>query len=325
MGLLINGKWQTGWRLKHSANGEFIRPDSQFRHQFVPPDSSGEFIAEAGRYHLFVSLACPWAHRTLIFRKLKKLEEVIGVTHVKPQMLDNGWEISGACPLAGIRYLYELYVADKPDYSGRVTVPVLWDNKTHRIVNNESSEIIRMLNSAFNELTAVKTDYYPATLRQEIDTINSFVYDNINNGVYKCGFATTQEAYEKAFHSLFKALDTIEQRLDQQRYLAGPQITEADWRLFPTLIRFDSVYYAHFKANRQQIEDYPNLSDYVRDLFQQPGVAETVNFDHIKTHYYYSQENINPTRIVPLGPVIDYHAAHNRARFNEAAEGVNSA
>lgn len=315
MGLLINGKWHTGWRLAYSDQGEFIRPDSQFSHQITPEASSNEFKAEKGRYHLFVSLACPWAHRTLIFRKLKKLENVIGVIHVKPKMLENGWEISDSCPVDGIRYLHELYTTGIPDYSGRVTVPVLWDNKTRRIVNNESSDIIRILNSAFNEFTDVTPDYYPTELHKEIDAINTFVYDNINNGVYKTGFATTQEAYEKAFNDLFAALDIVEQRLDQQRYLAGPQITEADWRLFTTLVRFDSVYYAHFKANRQQIADYPNLSNYVRDLYQQPGVADTVNFDHIKTHYYYSQENINPTRIVPLGPAINYGTAHNRDRF----------
>lgn len=315
MGLLINGEWHTGWRLAYSDQGEFIRSDSQFRHQISPEADSNGFKAEKGRYHLFVSLACPWAHRTLIFRKLKKLENVIGVTHVKPKMLENGWEISDNCPVDGIRYLHELYAADRFDYSGRVTVPVLWDNKTRRIVNNESSEIIRILNSAFNEFSDVETDYYPAELRREIDAINTFVYDNINNGVYKTGFAATQKAYEKAFNDLFAALDNIEQRLDQQRYLAGSQMTEADWRLFTTLIRFDNVYYAHFKANRQQIEDFPNLSNYVRDLYQQPGVADTINFDHIKTHYYYSQENINPTRIVPLGPDINYHRAHNRHRF----------
>ena len=315
MGLLIDGEWHTGWRLAYSEKGEFIRPDSQFRHQIASDASSNEFKAAAGRYHLFVSLACPWAHRTLIFRKLKKLEDVIGVTHVDPEMLENGWKISGECPVDNITYLHELYTADKPGYSGRVTVPVLWDNKTRRIVNNESSEIIRILNAAFNAFTDVKTDYYPAELQREINAMNSFVYSNINNGVYKTGFATSQEAYEKAFNDLFSALDTIEQHLSQQRYLVGQQITEADWRLFTTLIRFDSVYYAHFKANRQQIEDYPNLSNYLRDLFQQPGITETVNFAHIKTHYYYSQENINPTRIVPLGPDIDYHTAHNRDRF----------
>lgn len=319
MGLLIDGEWHAGWRLAYSDKGEFIRPDSQFRHQIIPNTSSNAFNAEAGRYHLFVSLACPWAHRTLIFRKLKKLENVVGVTYVEPEMLENGWKIRGRCPVKNITYLHELYASDKPDYSGRVTVPVLWDNKTRHIVNNESSEIIRILNAAFNAFTDVKTDYYPAELQKEINAINSFVYDNINNGVYKTGFATTQEAYEKAFKNLFSALDTIEQRLSQQRYLVGQQITEADWRLFTTLIRFDSVYYAHFKANRQQIEDYSNLSNYLRDLFQQPGVADTVNFDQIKTHYYYSQENINPTRIVPLGPDIDYYTAHNRDRFNQVS------
>jgi glutathionyl-hydroquinone reductase len=322
MGLLINGEWHAGWRLVYSDKGEFIRPDSQFRNQITTDASSHAFKAEAGRYHLFVSLACPWAHRTLIFRKLKKLEDVIGVTYVEPEMLENGWKISGECPVENIAYLHELYTFDKPDYSGRVTVPVLWDNKTHRIVNNESSEIIRILNAAFNAFTDVKTDYYPAEIQEEINAMNSFVYDNINNGVYKTGFATSQEAYEKAFNGLFSALDKVEQHLEQQRYLVGQRITEADWRLFTTLIRFDNVYYAHFKANRQQIEDYPHLSNYLRDLFQQPGVADTVNFDQIKTHYYYSQENINPTRIVPLGPEIDYYTAHNRDRINQAANGV---
>ncbi|MDP1559690.1 MAG: glutathione S-transferase family protein [Nitrosomonas sp.] len=315
MGLLINGKWHTDWYDTHSSNGEFVRQDSQFRHEITPEAKDEGFKAEAGRYHLFVSLACPWAHRTLILRKLKKLEHVIGVTEVRPEMLENGWEINDGGPIANIRYLHEVYTTTKPDYSGRVTVPVLWDKKTSTIVNNESSEIIRMLNSAFNEFTNVKTDYYPEALRKEINAINHFVYDNINNGVYKTGFATTQKAYEKAYYALFSALDTIEQRLNHQRYLVGKQITETDWRLFTTLIRFDSVYYGHFKANRKQIEDYPNLSNYVRDLFQQPGVADTVNFDQIKTHYYYSQDTINPTRIVPLGPEIDYYTGHNRDRF----------
>lgn len=319
MGLLVNGQWQDQWYDTDSHGGEFVRTDAQFRH-WVTADGSSEFKAEPGRYHLFVSLACPWAHRTLIFRKLKRLESILGVTVMKPEMLDKGWEIlpagdeafMDASPVANIRYLYEVYIATRPDYSGRVTVPVLWDKKNNTIVNNESAEIIRMLNTAFNEFTDVKTDFYPAALRQKIDNINDVVYDNINNGVYKAGFATSQSAYEKAFEGLFSTLDKVERILGEQRYLAGEQITEADWRLFTTLIRFDSVYYGHFKANRTRIEDYPNLSNYVRELYQFEGVANTVNFRHIKTHYYYSHNTINPTRIVPLGPEINYRRLHNR-------------
>lgn len=319
MGLLINGEWNTDWYDTSASKGEFVRQDSQFR-QHITADGSGDgFKAEPGRYHLFVSLACPWAHRTLIFRKLKQLEKVIGVTVMKPEMLENGWQIddqlADKSPAAGVRYLHQLYSANQLDYTGRVTVPVLWDTKTQRIVNNESADIIRMLNSAFNDFTDVKTDYYPLPLQAEIDAINAFVYDNINNGVYRAGFATTQAAYEKACRALFAALDSLEQRLDQQRYLLGQQITEADWRLFTTLIRFDSVYYGHFKTNLRQIEQYPGLSNYLRDLFQQPGIADTVNFEHIKRHYYYSHEAVNPTRIVPIGPLINYLSPHDRDRF----------
>ncbi len=315
MGLLVEGQWHTDWYDTKSSGGEFIRQDAQFRNQLSPDGSGGSFKAEPGRYHLYVSLACPWAHRTLIFRKLKQLEQFIGVTIVKPEMLEHGWELGGGGdpgPIADIRYLHQVYTAAQPDYSGRVTVPVLWDKQAGTIVNNESSEIIRMLNTAFDAFTPVTTDYYPAGLRDAIDGINDLVYDNINNGVYKCGFATTQAAYDKAYHSLFKALDAVEHRLGQQRYLVGPDITEADWRLFTTLIRFDSVYFGHFKCNRQQIEQFPNLSNYLRDLFQQPGIADTVDFGHIKTHYYYSHDTINPTRIVPLGPSIDYFSPHDR-------------
>ena len=317
MGLLIDGKWQNEWYDTKSTNGEFVRQDSQFRGQI----GSEEYPAESGRYHLFVSLACPWAHRTLIFRKLKKLESVISVTVVKPEMLENGWELDdqlsvnagySASPIEGIQFLYQVYKKQNPNYTGRVTVPVLWDKKTNTIVNNESAEIIRMMNSAFDKYTDVKTDFYPFELRNQIDELNQFVYDNINNGVYKAGFATTQKAYEKAFDALFEALDTIETRLESQAYLVGNVLTEADWRLFTTLIRFDSVYYGHFKTNLQQIEDYPNLSNYLRELYQFADVSETVNFEHIKTHYYYSHETINPTRVVPKGPNIDYTRPHNR-------------
>lgn len=319
MGLLVDGKWVDKWYDTSASNGEFIRQDAQFRNTI---GEGSEFPVESNRYHLYVSLACPWAHRTLIFRKIKKLEQHIGVTVVKAEMLSHGWELSDEAintfspsPISDIQYMHQVYTHMNANYNGRVTVPVLWDKKTKRIVNNESSEIIRILNSAFNELTDVKTDYYPQALRSQIDEINELVYHAINNGVYKVGFATQQDVYEKHFKVLFNALDTIEARLENQRYLVGNTITEADWRLFTTLIRFDSVYFGHFKTNLKQIEDYPNLSNYLRDLYQQPGVSETVNFEHIKVHYYYSHDTINPTRVVPVGPEINYLSAHNRDRF----------
>jgi putative glutathione S-transferase len=294
------------------TGGEFIRKDSQFRHQLGEPG----FEAEAGRYHLFVSLACPWAHRTLIFHKLKTLESIVGVTVVDPKMLEQGWvfsEVSEDIPIPGIDYLHQVYTTADPNYSGRVTVPVLWDKKARTIVNNESSEIIRMFNTAFNGITGESVDYYPENLRADIDRINKRIYDDINNGVYRAGFATSQQAYEAAFHRLFSALDEVENILGKQRYLLGAQITEADWRLFTTLVRFDAVYYSHFKTNLKHIEDYPNLSNYVRDLYQMEGIADTVSFDHIKTHYYVSQTTINPTQIVPAGPELDYTRAHDRS------------
>ncbi len=304
--------------------GEFIRWDSQFRNWITPDGSpgksgSGGFNAEAGRYHLIVSYACPWAHRTLIFRKLKKLEDVISVSVVNPKMGHESWdfdEFPGATgdQLFNAKFLYELYHKVAPQYGGVVTVPVLWDKKLNTIVNNESSEIIRMLNSSFNEFTDVKDDYFPEALRGEIEKINTMIYDDINNGVYKTGFARSQLAYEKAFTNLFNALDQLEAILDKQCYLVGEQITEADWRLFPTLIRFDAVYVGHFKCNLRRIADYPNLSNYLRELYQHPGIAETVNLDHIKTHYYWSHESINPTRIIPRGPELDFTVAHNRKK-----------
>jgi putative glutathione S-transferase len=318
MGLLVDGQWQDEWYDTKSTGGEFVRKDSQFRHWI----GKEGFVAEAGRYHLFVSLACPWAHRTLIFRKLKKLEHIIGVTIVDPKMLEHGWvfsEVSQDNPIEGIDYLHQVYTTADVKYTGRVTVPLLWDKKRRCIVNNESSEIIRMFNSAFNDFTGEHSDYYPQQLQADIDELNQLVYDNINNGVYRTGFATSQQAYEAAFHRLFDALDVIEQRLGQQRYLMGKDITEADWRLFTTLIRFDAVYYSHFKTNQKHIEDYPNLSNYVRELYQIEGVADTVNFDHIKTHYYFSQTTINPTQVVPVGPVLDYTRPHNRDQFRESA------
>ena len=323
MGLLVNGQWQDQWYDTEKSGGEFIREDARFRNWVTAdgepgPTGEGGFVAEPGRYQLFVSLACPWAHRTLIFRALKQLQDVISVAVARPEMLENGWEypypesVGEADDAEAVRLHYQLYVRSRPDYSGRATVPVLWDRQRHMIVSNESSEIIRMLNSAFNRHTDVKTDYYPPALRDEINTINTRVYRAVNNGVYRCGFATRQEVYERAFDSLFRELDFLEDRLSLQRYLAGDRITESDWRLFTTLIRFDAVYYSHFKCNLRRIEDYHNLSNYVRELYQVAGVAETVNFNHIKRHYFYSHPMINPTRIVPKGPLLDYRRPHDR-------------
>jgi len=312
MGMLIDGAWETDDGRWASKDGKFHRAKSKFHCQI----GDGCFPAEGDRYHLYVSLACPWAHRTLILRKLKGLEKIIPVTVVHPHMLDMGWQFGEPEPLYGFNYAHQLYSKADPTYTGRVTVPILWDTQQQTIVCNESAEIIRIFNSAFNELTGNSADYYPEALRQQVDSINSFVYDNINNGVYQCGFATAQPAYEEAFENLFGALDQIEQRLAGQRYLVGNLITEADWRLFTTLIRFDAVYVGHFKCNRNRICDMPNLWGYLRDLYQQPGIAETVNFEHIKNHYYYSHESINPTRIVPKGPVQNFNTAHNRVRFS---------
>ncbi|MCF6236664.1 MAG: glutathione S-transferase family protein [Gammaproteobacteria bacterium] len=324
MGLLVEGVWHDQWYDTQKSQGAFIRADSQFRNWVSADGTKGPsgvsgFKAEAGRYHLYVSLACPWAHRTLIFRTLKNLEKVISVSVVDPYMLEQGWAFTGNFgsdldDVNSSQFLHQIYTLQQSGYSGRVTVPVLWDKKTQTIVNNESSEIIRMLNSAFDAFTDVKHDYYPETLQSDIDAINDFVYSNINNGVYRCGFATKQAAYEKAFDELFSALDTLEQRLKQQRYLVGDQLTEADWRLFTTLIRFDAVYYSHFKCNLHLLMDYSNLSHYLRELYQVSGVKKTVNFTHIKQHYYFSQSTINPTRIVPKGPILDFDQPHNRAQ-----------
>ncbi|MCA1974306.1 MAG: glutathione S-transferase family protein [Caenispirillum sp.] len=308
MGLLVDGKWQDRWYDTKSTGGRFKRQESAFRHRI----GSDRFPAEAGRYHLFVSLACPWAHRTLIFRALKGLTDAISVSVVDPLMLENGWEFGAAGdPLTGKRYLHEVYTAALPDYTGRVTVPVLWDKQAQTIVNNESAEIIRMLNADFGDV-ASGPDYYPADLRDEIDAVNARVYDTINNGVYKAGFATAQDAYEDAFDALFASLDWVEERLSRQRYLVGDRLTEADWRLFTTLVRFDAVYVGHFKCNLRRIADYPALSGYLRELYQVPGVAGTVDFDHIKRHYYGSHPTINPTGIIPKGPDLDLWRPHGR-------------
>jgi putative glutathione S-transferase len=322
MGLLIKGRWHDQWYDTRKSKGEFLRTNSQFRNWITADGSAGPsgesgFPAEAGRYHLYVSLACPWAHRTLIFRVLKSLEDIIPVSIVHPYMLDKGWVFDDwkgetADSLYGFNCLHQLYTMANPDYSGRVTVPVLWDSEQETIVSNESSEIIRMLNSAFDDFTPVKTDYYPEELRNEIDSINSRIYETLNNGVYRCGFATTQKAYETAFTELFACLDELESRLSKQRFLIGNRITEADWRLFTTLIRFDAVYYSHFKTNLRRISDYPELYAYTRDLYQQPGIKQTVNLEHIKQHYYYSHETINPTRIVPEGPKLNFEEPHKR-------------
>ncbi len=302
--------------------GEFTRWESDFRH-WVTEDGSpgltgdGGFQAEPGRYHLYVSLACPWAHRTLIYRALKGLQDVISVSVVHPLMPAESWvfgDYPGATPdhVHGFDKLYQLYQQTDPGFNGVVTVPVLYDKYKETIVNNESSEIIRMLNSAFDQWGNTGVDFYPVHLRGEIDAINKIIYHNVNNGVYRTGFATRQEAYEKAYQGLFDALDHLEHRLSKQRYLVGDQITEADWRLFPTLVRFDPVYHGHFKCNRQRLVDYPNLWAYTRELYQVGGVADTVNMDHIKTHYYGSHTSINPTGIVPKGPEIDFMVPHGR-------------
>lgn len=318
MGYLKEGVWHDGWYDTSKTAGEFVRTESRFRER-VSADGPGGYKAEPGRYHLYVSLACPWAHRTIIYRKLKKLEDAVSLSIVNPVMSDQGWAFQGnggtADTVNGFTYLHQAYTHTQPDYSGRVTVPVLWDKQTQRIVNNESGEIIRMLNSEFNAFTGVKADFYPAALRPEIDAVNAFVYERINNGVYKAGFAGSQRAYESAVTRLFGALDEIEERLGQSRYLVGDVVTEADWRLFPTLVRFDAVYVTHFKCNLRRIEDYPNLSNYLRDLYQVPGVAGTVNLDHIKRHYFLSHRHLNPAGLVPLGPILDFSRPHDRERF----------
>ncbi|MCJ2036968.1 glutathione S-transferase family protein [Methylobacterium sp. J-068] len=320
MGLLVDGVWQDTWYDTKASGGRFKRTDAKFRNWVTAdgapgPTGEGGFPAEAGRYHLYVSLACPWAHRTLIVRALKGLEEAISVSVVDPHMGAEGWvfgDSPGATPdpVNGAARLYEVYLKNDPAFTGRVTVPVLWDKRRAAIVSNESAEIIRMLNGAFG---AAGPDLYPADLAEAIDAVNARVYDAVNNGVYKAGFATEQGAYEEAVTALFAELDALEARLDRSRYLCGDRLTEADIRLFTTLVRFDPVYVGHFKCNRQRIADYPNLSHYLRDLYALPGVAATVNLTHIKRHYYESHPTINPTGIVPLGPDLDLDAPNDRA------------
>ena len=308
MGRLVEGVWRDEWYDTTSSGGAFRREDAGFRNWVTAdgsagPSGEGGFAAESGRYHLYVSMACPWAHRTLVFRAIKGLTPHIGVSVVHPHMLENGWEYKPEPePLHGYRCHHQLYTHVKSDYTGRVTVPVLWDKQRDTIVSNESAEIIRMFNSAFDGITGNTDDYCPPELRGEIDAVNAQVYDTVNNGVYRCGFATTQAAYEAPFHALFATLDELEKRLDGQRWLCGDRLTEADWRLFTTLVRFDAVYHGHFKCNKRRIRDYPALSRYLRALLAVPGVADTVDIEQCKQHYYVSHRTINPTGIVPLGP-----------------------
>jgi len=327
MGHLIDGVWHDVPRDTKKSGGKFVRQSAKFRNWITAdgapgPSGEGGFKAEPGRYHLYVSLACPWAHRTLIFRKLKGLEKMIGVTVVDPVSGSEGWVFTEKFPddLYGVKRYYEIYLKAAPDYSGRTSVPVLWDKERETIVSNESSEIIRMFNSAFDEVGANDLDFYPEALREAIDEINEPVYTGINNGVYRTGFATTQEAYEEAFRKLFETLDMVDERLQEQRFLVGDRLTEADWRLFTTLVRFDAVYVGHFKCNLRRIDDYPALSGYLSDLYQVPGVRDTVDMDQIKRHYYMSHETINPSGIVPVGPALILDKPHDRDRF--PAEGL---
>jgi len=322
MGVLIDGQWRDEELPQETAqSGEFRRVDSSFRDRITADGSSG-FKAEAGRYHLYVAYGCPWAHRTLIFRALKKLEDAISVAYAVPGIKAQGWtfEAHPAFPecvpdtVNGFHYLHEAYTASNPHYTGKVTVPTLWDKKARRIVNNESSEIIRMLNSEFRGITGDDTDYYPQELRAEIDRINEVVYKTVNNGVYRCGFARSQAAYEAAYDALFQTLDELEARLGRQRYLVGHQLTEADWRLFPTLVRFDVAYNSLFKCNRQRIADFPNLFNYMRELYQVPGIASTVKARHYVINYW-SIARVNPTGIIPKGTPVDYTQPHNRGRL----------
>lgn len=323
MGMLVDGNWRQDWYDTKNTKGSFERASSSFRNWITPdgrpgPTGDGGFPAGSGRYHLYVSYACPWAHRTLIFRKLKQLDRHITVSVVHPDMLGDGWtfqtDAHGATgdALFDLPFLRDVYTRADPHYTGRVTVPVLWDKQLNTIVSNESAEIIRMLNSAFDGLTGNTDDYYPDALRPTIEEVNSRVYATLNNGVYRAGFATNQEAYDEAVVALFETMDWLENRLSASRYLVGDNLTEADWRLFPTLVRFDLVYHLHFKCNRRRVIDYPNLWAYTRELFQMPGIAETVNMNHIVRHYHYSHESINPHRIIPINPALDFMAPHGR-------------
>ncbi|MFP6699820.1 MAG: glutathione S-transferase family protein [Alphaproteobacteria bacterium] len=313
MGIMVQGKWRIEDFAERNTKGSYNRATTSFRNWI----GDNDFPAKAGRYHLVVAHACPWAHRTLILRALKGLEAVISVAFAEPLMLDNGWVLAdGGDPVTGAQYAHQVYAQAAADYSGRCSVPIFWDKQSKTIVSNESSEIIRMLNTAFDHLaTKSLPDLYPEDLRADIDAVNGVVYENINNGVYRTGFATSQEAYEASYNKLFGALDEMEARLENRRYLTGPRITEADWRLFATLVRFDAVYVGHFKCNRQRIADYPNLSNYLRELYQWPGIAETVDIPRTKQHYYGSHLAINPFGVVPSGPKLNFDAPHDRGRL----------
>jgi putative glutathione S-transferase len=330
MGQLIDGVWYDDWYDTNKTGGKFVRSNAKFRNWITEdgqpgPSGEGGFRAESGRYHLYVSYACPWAHRTLIFRVIKELSDHVTVSVVHPDMLSGGWELRDDFPAAtgdalyGLHYLRDVYLRAKPDVSGRVTVPVLWDKERETIVSNESAEIIRMFNSAFNGITGNRDDYWPEELRGGIEVINERIYDSVNNGVYKSGFATSQEAYDEAAQALFDSLDWLEDVLSRNRYLMGARVTEADWRLVTTLFRFDLVYHTHFKCNRNYLRDYPNLWAFTRELYQWPGVASTVNFQHIVRHYYYSHETVNPQRIIPINPVLDWEEPHGRDKMAKAA------
>lgn len=324
MGLLVDGTWQDQWYDTKKSGGKFVRTNASFRNWITAdgsagPSGEGGFKAEAGRYHLYVSYACPWAHRTLIYRTLKGLDSMIDVSFVHWFMGENGWTFQAddkgivGNKLFDSDYMYEVYLKADPKFSGRVTVPVLWDKQQQTIVSNESSEIIRMFNSAFDGVGAKAGDFYPAHLQTDIDALNDRIYNTVNNGVYKCGFATLQKSYDEAVQPLFETLEVLETQLTDQRFLYGAQPTEADWRLFPTLLRFDSIYVGHFKCNLKRLIDFPNLWSYARDLYQWPGIAETVHIDHAKDHYFQSHETINPTRIVPAGPIVDWELPHGRS------------
>jgi len=321
MGMLVNGVWHDEDPSTTGSNGSFVRLESEFRDRVTRDGSSG-FKAEAGRYYLVTAPSCPWAHRTVLMRKLKGLEDTIPILQ-SDLAKGQGWAYSRGFddlrPVDGVFHVHQVYSAARPDFTGRATVPVLWDRETRTIVNNESSEIIRMLNSEFDEFGKTALDLYPAALRSEIDETNAFVYDAINNGVYRCGFARTQAAYEQSFRKLFAALDSLEERLGRQRYLVGDRFTEADLRLFPTLVRFDAVYYSHFKCNLRRLADYHNLTNYTRDIYQMPGVAETVDIPRIKLGYYGGMRNLNPSGIIPVGPELDFSAPHDRGRLAKAA------
>ena len=331
MGQLVDGQWHDVWYDTKKTGGAFKRSTAAFRNWITADGSAGPsgkagFEAESGRYHMYVSYACPWAHRALVFRKLKGLENHISVSAVHPDMLSDGWTFEtddhGATgdDLFGLPFARDIYLKADPEISGRVTVPILWDKKQETIVSNESSEIIRMFNSAFDGMTGNTDDYWPAEMRDDIEEVNARVYSSVNNGVYKSGFATSQEAYDAAVGPLFDSLDWLENRLSGNRYLMGERLTEADWRLWTTLVRFDAVYHLHFKCNKKRIVDYPNLWGFTRELYQMNGIAETVNMNHIVRHYHFSHETINPNRIIPVNPVLDFDAPHGRDGVAKAAE-----